>query len=149
MIFSIRHLRPHIQLRLFAPSDVDQHVFVDDLAGMSLIDVKAFALDPDVTLRRLAARSRMNLDAGLQRILCTDPDESVVLELLSQVDPTVEMCSLIIDGPHVNARRNLARRHLTTDILRTLTRDEDDAVRELSESTLTTRGIPTTTAVAR
>ena len=46
MIFSIRHPRPHIQLRLFPLCDVDPHASVDELAGCSLTDVRAFALDP-------------------------------------------------------------------------------------------------------
>jgi hypothetical protein len=61
MTHSTRFRRPHVQLRLFALAEVETHVFVDELAGCSLTDVKAFALDPDVAMRRLAAlRGRAN-----------------------------------------------------------------------------------------
>jgi hypothetical protein len=141
MSYSTRFRRLHVQLRLFAPADVDSHVFVDELAGCSLTDVKAFALDPDVTIRRLAALSNMNIDAGLQRTLCSDPDESVVLTLLSRVDPTVEMCQLIIAGPHINARRDLARRKLTTALLQILASDTDQTTGELAKARLVIRGV--------
>jgi hypothetical protein len=141
MIFSIRFPRHHIQLRLFALSEIDLHVYVDDLAGMSLTDVKAFALDPDVQMRVLAARSRMNIDAGLQRILATDPDERVVLALLASVDPGMEACELIIDGPHVLARRDLARRSLVTSLLVKLAQDSDDQARCLAMEQLAARDV--------
>jgi hypothetical protein len=141
MIFSIRYPRPHVQLRFFAISEVDPHVYVDDLSGMSLTNVKAFALDPDVQMRLLAARSRMNIDTGLQRILATDPDERVVLALLSSVDPGVEACELIIDGPHIHARRDLARRNLTSALLEPLAGDPDPLTRRLAQATLERRMI--------
>jgi hypothetical protein len=141
MIFSIRLPRHHIQLRLFALSEVDPRVHVDDLARMSLTDVKAFALDPDVQMRLLAARSRMNLDAGLQRILATDPDERVVLTFISSVDPGIEACELIIAGPHVRARQDLGRRNLTTDLLQLLASDSDPTTSGLARVRLIMRGI--------
>lgn len=140
MIFSIRHYR-HVQLRLFAPSDVDPHVFVDDLEGCSLSDAKAFALDPDVGMRRLAALSNWNIDANLQRTLAADPDERVVMTLLSRVDPSVVMCDVIIEGPHVVARRDLARRNLRTEILVRLVGDVDATTSALAQARLAERGV--------
>jgi hypothetical protein len=131
-----------LQLRLFSLGDVDDYRFVDELAGWSLTSIRALALDPDVSIRRLAARSNMNLDARLQRTLCTDPDLSVVLTLLGRVDPGVEMVELIAAGPHVAARRDLARRNLTTPLLQLLAGDDDDVVRELAQARLVMRGVP-------
>ena len=131
----------YLQLRLFKLGNIDPYVFVDELEGWSLTNVKALALDPDVKIRQLAALSNMNLDAGLQRTLCTDPAESVVLTLLSRIDPTVEMVHLIAAGPHVQARRNVARRNLTTPSLQLLAEDNDTTTRELAQARLVTRGI--------
>ena len=139
--YSTRFARTNVQLRLIPLADIDTYVFVDELAGFSLTDVKAFALDPDVTVRRLAALSNWNLDANLQCTLCTDPDESVVLTLLSRIDPSVEMCDLIIAGPHVDARRDLARRNLMTDILQRLADDSDRITAEMARATLVSRGV--------
>jgi hypothetical protein len=140
MIFSIRNHRP-VQLRLFAPSEVTPDVFVDELDGYSLSDVKAFAIDPDLSMRRLAASSKWNIDANLQRTLCADPDEGVVMTLLSQVDPSMEMCDVIIDGPHVCARRDLARRNLRTEILARLAGDVDATTSALASARLAERGV--------
>jgi hypothetical protein len=136
----------HLQLRLIALADIDPHVFIDELVGWSLTNVKALALDPEVRIRRLAALSNMNLDAGLQRTLCSDPDESVVLALLSRVDPTVEMVYLIAAGPHVAARRNVARQNLVTPLLELLAEDEDATTRELAGARLVIRGVPIDTS---
>ena len=134
----------YLQLRLFKLGDIDPYVFVDELEGWSLTNVKALALDPEVRIRELAALSNMNLDAGLQRTLCTDPAESVVLTLLSRVDPTVEMVHLIAAGPHIEARRNLM-----TPLLELLAEDNDTTTRELAQARLVTRGIRVDTSRVR
>jgi hypothetical protein len=139
----------YLQLRLFKLGDIDPYVFVDELEGWSLTNVKALALDPEVRIRELAALSNMNLDAGLQRTLCTDPAESVVLTLLSRVDPTVEMVHLIAAGPHIEARRNVARRNLMTPLLELLAEDNDTTTRELAQARLVTRGIRVDTSRVR
>jgi hypothetical protein len=131
----------YLQLRLFKLGNIDPYVFVDELEGWSLTSVKALALDPEVRIRQLAALSNMNLDAGLQRTLCTDPDESVVLTLLSRIDPTVDMVHLITAGPHIQARRNLARRNLMTRLLELLAEDNDTITSELAKARLVTRCI--------
>jgi hypothetical protein len=139
----------YLQLRLFKLGNIDPYVFVDELEGWSLTNVKALALDPEVRIRELAALSNMNLDAGLQRTLCTDPAESVVLTLLSRVDPTVEMVHLIAAGPHIEARRNVARRNLMTPLLELLAEDNDTTTRELAQARLVTRGIRVDTSRVR
>jgi hypothetical protein len=139
----------YLQLRLFKLGNIDPYVFVDELEGWSLTNVKALALDPEVRIRELAALSNMNLDAGLQRTLCTDPAESVVLTLLSRVDPTVEMVHLIAAGPHIQARRNVARRNLMTPLLELLAEDNDTTTRELAQARLVTRGIRVNTSRVR
>jgi hypothetical protein len=139
----------YLQLRLFKLGNIDPYVFVDELEGWSLTNVKALALDPEVRIRELAALSNMNLDAGLQRTLCTDPAESVVLTLLSRIDPTVEMVHLIAAGPHIQARRNVARRNLMTPLLELLAEDNDTTTRELAQARLVTRGIRVNTSRVR
>jgi hypothetical protein len=139
----------YLQLRLFKLGNIDPYVFVDELEGWSLTNVKALALDPEVRIRELAALSNMNLDAGLQRTLCTDPAESVVLTLLSRIDPTVEMVHLIAAGPHIQARRNVARRNLMTPLLELLAEDNDTTTRELAQARLVTRGIRVDTSRVR
>ena len=47
----------------------------------------------------LAAASRMNWDLRVQLQLAQDDDERVVLALLDHVDPYVETCDVIINGP--------------------------------------------------
>ena len=99
--------------------------YVDRFEGRSLTDVRALAIDPDPEVRFAAASSRWNVDARLQRVLATDPDERVVLALLDRVDPYVDVCQLIIAGPHVDARRELARRNLRRELLELLADDVD------------------------
>jgi hypothetical protein len=130
-----------LQLRLFDLNDVDPYVFVDELEGWSLTDVRAFALDPERHIRVLAALSNYNIDVTLQAALASDPDEAVVLALLSRVDPSAEVNRLIISGPHVAAKRELARRNLTTATLQLLAVDDDPITRELAQARLVTRGV--------
>jgi hypothetical protein len=113
----------------------------DELEGWALCDVKAFALDPEVRLRRLAALSRMTIDRDLQRTLAADPDERVVLAMLARVDPSIEANLLIIQGPHVEARRVLAERNLTTPSLLLLAFDDDHQARTSARHRLEARGV--------
>lgn len=136
-----RILPTYLQLRLFSLDNVDPYAFVDELEGHSLTDVKAFALDPEVSVRRLAALSNWNLDANLQVTLANDPDEGVVMALLSRVDPGAQACRAIFASPHVNARRDLARRNLLTELLLELAEDPDQVTRELAQVRLVTRGV--------
>jgi hypothetical protein len=110
--------------------------------GIPLSSLRAFALDPEVELRCAVARDPHNWDVGLQRVLATDPDERVVLTLLGQVDPAVEVTRLVIAGPHVEARRILAGRNLTTPSLLLLAEDDDAIARQRARATLTARGVP-------
>jgi hypothetical protein len=133
---------PHcLQMRLFDLGEIDTYVFVDELEGWSLTDVRALALDPELHIRRLAALSNHNIDSTVQATLASDPDESVVLALLSRVDPSAEVNRIIISGPHVQARRELASRNLTTATLLLLADDDDIITRELAQARLVTRGV--------
>ena len=89
----------------------------DPLPDASLTDVRAFAIDPHVEVRMRAAASRWNVDVRVQRVLASDDDEQVVLALLDHVDPYRDVVEVIIDGPHVAARRELAGRNLPTELL--------------------------------
>jgi hypothetical protein len=111
----------------------------DPLAGSSLTDVRAFALDLDVEVRMSAAASRWNWDVRVQRALAVDDDERVVLALLDHLDPSREACELIINGPHVAARRELTGRNLPTDLLVRLASDADPVTADLAWSTMDTR----------
>lgn len=128
-----------LQLRLIALADVDPYRFEDPLQGWSLTDVRALALDPEVTVRRVAALSVWNWDIRLQEVLASDPDETVVMNLLSRVDPSISSTRLILDGPHPEARRALARRNLVSEILFGLIHDTDQEVQWSARKTLVRR----------
>ena len=130
-----------VQLRLFALTDVDNVLFIDPLEGWDLIDVRALAIDPDPEVRRVAALSNWNWDIRLQRVLAHDPDELVVLNLLSRVDPPLEIVNVILAGPHRWARRVLAARNLPTSVLVQLLDDHDDVVRRSAITTLRRRKV--------
>jgi len=131
----------HLQLRLIQLADIDEYRFVDPLQGWPLLDVRALALDPDVEVRRLAALSNLNWDIELQRVVATDPDEDVVMNLLARIDPPKEIVRLILDGPHTRARRELAQRNLTSETLMLLIDDHDHEVRTSARATLERRGV--------
>ena len=114
---------------------------VDPLSGASVTDVLAFAVDPDVETRLWAAASRWNCDPRVQRLLAADPDEGVVLALLDNVDPGEEAARLIIEGPHVAARRVLAASNLPTELLELLAADVDPVASETARRTLAGRRI--------
>lgn len=120
-----RHQFVHLLLDL---GIIDTRRHCDPFPGRTLTDLRAFALDPDVAVRIAAASSRWNWDVRLQRVLATDADLRVVLALLEQTDPYVEVCELIIGGRHVEARRMLAEQNLRTELLELLCDDPDDLV---------------------
>ena len=130
-----------LHVRLIQLEDIDDYRFVDPVDGWSLTDVRALALDPDVRMRRLAALSNLNIDIELQRVVATDPDQAVVMNLLARVDPSREITRLIFAGPHTKARRELASRNLTSESLLLVVDDEDDQVRESALATLGRRGV--------
>lgn len=140
-----------LQLQLFADADFDFADFafafadvadvadvgcVDKVAGWELADVRALAIDPDPSVRIVAAASCWNWDVRLQRVLATDPDERVVLALLDQVDPGFEVCELIIAGAHATARRELAGRNLRDELLERLAFDTDPIASATATRTL-------------
>ena len=129
------------QLRLFAWAEIDTFMFVDWLEDWPLDQVRALALDPDVELREFAALSNWNWDIRLQRVLATDPEESVVLHLLRRVDPPLEILEAIFAGPHDTARRQLAGRNLPSEFLIGLLTDRDEQVRCSASATLYRRGV--------
>jgi hypothetical protein len=111
----------------------------DPLEGASVTDVRAFAIDPDLQARLRAAASRWNWDLRVQLELAADEDERVVLALLDAVDPYREVVDVIIEGPHVAARRVLAGRNLLTVLLERLADDPDPVTAETARRTLATR----------
>lgn len=127
------------QLRLFSIGNFER-LDVDPLAGWALMDVRALAIDPDPMVRLVAARSWWCVDVRLQRVLAVDPDERVVSAFLSNVDPGVEACELIISGSHVGARLDLASRRLRPELLARLAQDPDRSVAAAAESGLRRSG---------
>lgn len=115
------------QLRLFDLVSPERDVAFDPLAGWSLGDVRALAIDPDPEVRIAVAASRWTWDLGVQEVLASDPEVRVVLALLDHVDPSREVCEVIIDGPHVEARQVLASRPLSTALLERLVANDDPA----------------------
>ncbi len=140
------NLRSVIQLRLFPLHTVSTPEPIDEpqLRTWQLRDIRALAIDLDVEMRRLAALSPWVIDADLQRVLSTDPDEQVVLNLLSQVDTHAEANHCILTGPHTLARREPARRNLPTPSLLALIDDPDEVLRAATRTTLERRGIAKT-----
>jgi hypothetical protein len=129
----------YLQLSLFDASEYAGRAVEDPLAGWALRDVLALAVDVEPELRMLAASVRWNGDARLQRLLASDPEERVVLALLDRVDPGVEAAEIILAGPHVAARRELARRPLRTDLLERLANDADPVASAAARRTLARR----------
>ena len=123
---SITSQDQHLQLWLFDASAFGGRPYEDPLAGWSLSDVRAFAIDVDVELRLAATASRWNLDVRLQEVLASDPDERVVLALLDHVDPDLEVCRQLAHSPFVAVRRELAGRNLRTELLEVLAADADE-----------------------
>jgi hypothetical protein len=132
-----------IQLRLFPQHTARTVEPLDEpqLRNWSLRDIRALAIDIDVEIRRMAALSKWVVDSDLQLVLATDPDEQVVLNLLSQVDPHAEANHHILASPHTLARRELARRNLATASLLALVDDSDEVVRTAARTTLERRGV--------
>jgi hypothetical protein len=120
----------------------------DPIAGASLTDVRAFAMDPDLQTRLHAAASRWNWDLRVQLALAADEHERVVLTLLDAVDPYREVVDVIIDGSHVAARRVLAGRNLLTELLERLADDPDPVTAETARRTLAARCARTPTCEA-
>ncbi|MDC3402441.1 hypothetical protein OAX95_00725 [bacterium] len=137
-----RSFRGVIQRRLFPlrTACAAEQVTELQIRNWTLRDIRALAIDLDVEMRRMAALSPLVVDADLQRVLASDPDEQVVLNLLSQVDPHAEANHFILTGPHSLARRELAGRNLATSILLTLVDDSDEIVRTAARTTLERRG---------
>ncbi len=135
--------RAFLQRRLFDPHALARPDDLGEpqLASWGLRDVRALAIDPDVEMRRLAALSPWVIDADLQTVLATDPDETVVLNLLERVDPHREANVHILASRHTAARRELACRNLTTETLLTIVDDPDDVVRRAVRTTLERRGV--------
>ena len=129
------------QLALFDPDAYFGRVFVDPFAGWSLTDIRALSIDPDPQVRARATKSRFNWDEGIQLQFASDPDESVVLALLDNVDPGMSATRVIIDSPHVEARRVLAARNLKTELLLLLAADHDPIAGETARNTLARRGV--------
>lgn len=135
--------RAFLQRRLFDPSTLTESTSKGEpqLREWPLRDIRALAIDLDVEMRRLAALSPWVIDRDLQTVLATDPDEEVVLNLLSKVDPHREANLHLLAGPHQRARRELARRNLTTETLLTVVDDADAVVRTAARATLERRGV--------
>lgn len=132
-----------IQLRRFPRTAVLKPKPIDEpqLRSWPLRDIRALAIDLDVEMRRMAALTGWAIDADIQRVLASDPDGQVVLNLLSQVDPHAEATHFILTGPHTAARRDLARRNLSTSTLLTLVDDHDEVVRSAARATLERHGV--------
>ncbi len=126
----------YLQLWLFDPAGFTSPARRDPFAGWELTDIRALALDPDPQIRIAATASRWNWDVRVQAVLSTDPNQRVVLALLDQVDPDIGVCQLIIAGPHIAARCELARRNLNADLLELLASDGDPQVRSTAEQTI-------------
>lgn len=105
----------------------------------SLSIAKRLTRHHDRAVRQALCRNPLVVDVDLQVALAGDPDEQVVLALLDAVDPYVETCEAIIDGPHPAARRILAHRPLTDALLGRLADDPHPVVAAQARLTLAER----------
>ena len=134
-----------IQGQLFDPDLLTDFIRVegslraDPIPGMSLADVLIVASSADPDVRCLAAASRWNSDARVQRLLAVDSDEWVVRAFIDATDPGLEACRLIIAGPHVSCRQALAQHNLCRELLERLAVDSDAETRASARATLARR----------
>lgn len=102
--------------------------------------LRALVLDPDPRVRHAVLDNPFVVDADIQAALAADPDPEIVVGLLQRVSPTPEVCRIVMDGPHIEARRMLARMRIGGDRLKALAHDADLVTRCIARSRLDVRG---------
>lgn len=102
--------------------------------------LRALVHDPDPRVRYGVLDNPFVVDADIQAALAADPDPEIVVGLLQRVSPTPEVCRIVMEGPHVEARRVLARMRIGGDRLKALAHDADLVTRCIARSRLDVRG---------
>lgn len=102
--------------------------------------LRALVHDPDPRVRYGVLDNPFIVDADIQATLASDPDPQIVVGLLQRVSPTAEVCRIVMDGPHVEAKRVLARMRIGSERLQVLAHDDDLVTRCIARARLDARG---------
>lgn len=102
--------------------------------------LRALVHDPDPHVRSAVLDNPFIADADLQAVLAADPEAEIVVGLLRRISPTAEVCRIVMEGPHPEARRILARMRIGSSRLKTLAHDQDLITRCIARSRLDVRG---------
>lgn len=102
--------------------------------------LRALVHDRDPQVRFGVLDNPYVVDAGIQAVLAADPEPEIVVGLLQRISPTAEVCRIVMEGPHAEARRVLARLRIGSARLKTLAQDPDLITRCIARSRLDVRG---------
>lgn len=102
--------------------------------------LRALVHDPDPKVRFGVLHNPLVVDADLQATLAADPAAEVVVGLLERVSPTAEVCRIVMEGPHPEPRRALARLRIGSERLKALADDSDLVTRCIARARLDARG---------
>lgn len=102
--------------------------------------LRALVHDPDAVVRYAALYNPFVVDADIQAVLAADPEPEIVVGLLQCVSPTAAVCRIVLDGPHEEARRLLARMRIGSGWLKELAHDDDLTTRCIARARLDVRG---------
>lgn len=102
--------------------------------------LRALVHDPDPRVRSGVLHNPLLIDADIQAALAGDPVADIVVGLLERVSPTAEVCRIVMEGPHAEARRALARLRIGSERLKALADDADLTTRCIARARLDARG---------
>lgn len=105
----------------------------------SLRQLRRMVNDPHIAVRAACAANPFVIDVDIQLALAGDAEAVVVHALLDHTDPYLDVCEVIIAGPHASARKRLAFRNLRTGLLERLAVDSHRAVATAAQATLAHR----------
>jgi hypothetical protein len=102
--------------------------------------LRALVHDPEPRVRYGVLSNPLAVDAGIQLALAQDPEPEIVIGLLNAVSPSTAACRAVIEGPHPEAKRVLARMRVGSEPLKALAHDDDLVARCIARARLDARG---------